>query len=482
MRALLCDAVCSQLMDSLTGGAFLVAFALLLGASNTVVGLLAAVSPLMQLFQIPAVHLVERSASRKALVVRNSVLSRISWLIIAVIPWLVAPEQRVHVLLMCLFLFFGLGTVSACGYNPWIRDFVPQDIMGRFFGKSLAIATAAGAMMALAAGAGIEMGKSHVSSQFVPYSVLFLLGGIVGLSGVYFLSRVPEPSVRTRRPQGTFEALVQPFRDPNFRRLLLFLGILFFAMNVSGPFYVVYMLKRLELSMGLVIGLGVLSQVMSVLCFRIWGKAADKFSNKSVLIVSGYMYFIAVLLWPCALFSESYLFIIPSLAVVHVLTGISAAGVNLCTGNIALVLAPHGKATGFLAVNTVVHGVAAASAPILGGILADRLTGQQLSLIMDWLSTNVGSSLGVPISGLFGIHSLFLITAIIGFYAMHRLRAVHEEHEVEGRVVVAHLLAEVRKAVRQISRAPGLRHRNGFPSVTAEENVPERSRAHIGRQ
>ena len=164
--------------------------------------------------------------------------------------------------------------------------------------------------------------------------------------------------MRTRRPQGTFEALVQPFRDPNFRRLLLFLGILFFAMNVSGPFYVVYMLKRLELSMGLVIGLGVLSQVMSVFCFRIWGKAADKFSNKSVLIVSGYMYFIAVLLWPCALFSESYLFIIPSLAVVHVLTGISAAGVNLCTGNIALVLAPHGKATGFLAVNTLVHGVA----------------------------------------------------------------------------------------------------------------------------
>ena len=71
---------------------------------------------------------------------------------------------------------------------------------------------------------------------------------------------------------------------------------------------------------------------------------------------------------------------------------------------------------------------------------------------MDWLSRNVGSSLGVPISGLFGIYSLFLITAIIGFYAMHRLRAVHEEHEVEGRVVVAHLLAELRKSVRQISR------------------------------
>jgi MFS family permease len=469
-------------MDTLTSGAFLVAFALLLGASNTVVGLLAAVSPLAQLLQILAIYLVERTASRKALVVRNSVLSRISWLVIAVIPWLVATEQRVPVLLMCLFVYYGLGSISACGYNPWIRDFVPQDIMGRFFGKCMTISTAAGAVIALAAGVGIEMGKWSVPSQFVPYSVLFLLGGIVGLSGVYFLSQVPEPRVRTHRLQGTFEALGQPFRDLNFRRLLMFLGILFFAINVSGPFYVVYMIKRLGLSMALVIGLGVLSQIMSVMCFRIWGRAADNFSNKSVLIVSGYMYIIGVLLWPFLLISESYFFMIPLLVVVHILTGISAAGVNLCTGNIALVSAPHGQATGFLAVNTLVHGVAAATAPILGGIVADSLTGQQLSLMTDWLSTNIGSFLGLPISSLLGLHSLFFLTAIIGLYAMHRLRTFHEEREVEGKVVVAHLLADARKAVRHISNVAGHRDLYSFFSTTAEKTVPDRSRAHIGRQ
>jgi len=114
------------------------------------------------------------------------------------------------------------------------------------------------------------------------------------------------------------------------------------------------------------------------------------------------------------------------------------------------VLAPHGKATGFLAVNTVVHGISASTAPILGGILADRLTGQHLPLIVDWLSTNVGASFAASISGLFGIHTLFLITGIIGFYAMRRLRAVHEENEVEGRVVVAHLVAQAGNAVRHV--------------------------------
>ena len=152
----------------------------------------------------------------------------------------------------------------------------------------MAIGTAAGAVLALLAGVGLEMGKWYVPSQFVPYSVLFLVGGIVGLGGVYLLSQVPEPRVTAHRPQGMFEALGQPFHDLNFRRLLIFLGTLFFAINLSGPFYAVYMIN-LELSMALVIGLQVLSQIMSVMSFRIWGRAADNFSNQSVLIVSGYL-------------------------------------------------------------------------------------------------------------------------------------------------------------------------------------------------
>ncbi|MGO9122851.1 MAG: MFS transporter, partial [Desulfomonilaceae bacterium] len=258
LLALLYEGVCSQLMDTLTSGAFLVAFALLMGASNTVIGLLAAVSPLTQLLQLPAIYLVDRTSTRKTLVVLSSLLSRVSWLIVAIIPWLVPSHQQVDVLLICLFLYFGLGTISACGFNPWIRDFVPEKIMGRYFGKRMAIGTAAGSVLALLAGVGIELGNRYVPSHFVPYSALFLLGGIVGLSGVYFLSQVPEPRVTKHKPEGILKSLGQPFRDLNFRRLLIFLGILFIAINLSGPFYAVYMIKRLDMSMALVIGLAVL--------------------------------------------------------------------------------------------------------------------------------------------------------------------------------------------------------------------------------
>ena len=55
------DGVSSQAMGILTGGAFLVAFAVKLGASNLVIGLLAAIGPLSQLLQLPSIFIVERS-------------------------------------------------------------------------------------------------------------------------------------------------------------------------------------------------------------------------------------------------------------------------------------------------------------------------------------------------------------------------------------------------------------------------------------
>ena len=183
------------------------------------------------------------------------------------------------------------------------------------------------------------------------------------------------------------------------------------------------------------------------------------------------MYIVSVLIWPFLLISDSYFFMIPVLVIVHMLTGISAAGVNLCTGNIALKAAPRGKATAFLAVNTLVHGVAAATSPILGGIVADNLTGRHLALIQHWLLTHAGAYLDLAFSHLLGLHSLFYLTAIIGLYSMRRLRTVHEEGEVKGQIVVAYLWAETGKAVRRLFTSSRVRRLPRLPSAPAEQTV-----------
>ncbi len=48
-----------------------------------------------------------------------------------------------------------------------------------------------------------------------------------------------------------------------------------FALNLAVPFFAVYMLTRLGLSLPTVIGFTMLSQITNVLFARVWGAMAD---------------------------------------------------------------------------------------------------------------------------------------------------------------------------------------------------------------
>jgi len=69
LKNIIRDGVASQAMGILTGGAFLIAFSVKLGASNFVIGLLAAIGPLSQLLQLPSIFLVEKIRNRRLITV-----------------------------------------------------------------------------------------------------------------------------------------------------------------------------------------------------------------------------------------------------------------------------------------------------------------------------------------------------------------------------------------------------------------------------
>ena len=76
MRHLILDGVCSQVLGVLTGGAFLVAFALMLGANNVTIGVIAAIPSLAQLMQVPALYIVNRIKRRRLISVACSTVGR----------------------------------------------------------------------------------------------------------------------------------------------------------------------------------------------------------------------------------------------------------------------------------------------------------------------------------------------------------------------------------------------------------------------
>jgi MFS family permease len=284
----------------------------------------------------------------------------------------------------------------------------------------------------------------------------------VGLLGVYFVSTIPEPRMVPLEEKINFFALIlKPLKDVNFKRLIMFMSSWNFAVNLAAPFFTVYMLKVLKLDLTLIIALMVLSQISNILFLRIWGRLTDRFSNKSVLGVSGPLFLLGILAWTQTILPERRIFTILLLIAIHIFTGISTAGVTLASGNIGLKLAPKGQATAYLAANSLINSLAAGIAPILGGTLADIFTGYKLYGTINWKSPAEEQVFTTFILQDWGF--LFLLAALTGLYSIHRLTLVKETGEVEEKIVMRELIAEVERGVRDLSTAQGLRPMVLFP-------------------
>jgi MFS family permease len=475
LRQVIKDGLTSQSLVTLTGGAFLVAFALKLGASNLVIGLLAAIPFLAQLIQIPSIFLVQKIPNRRAIVVASAGLSRIFWLFVALIPFLFSVQAGLVFLPVALLLNSGFGAVSNAGWSSWMRDLVPQERLGSFFSKRMRLATGLGIVLSLAAAAYLDFWKKHLPDyELEGYSILFFLGFAAGMVGVYFIGTIPEPRM-VPMETGVFKLLSEPFRDRNFRNLIRFSGPWSFAVNLAAPFFTVYMLKRLEFGMSSIIALTVLSQLMNFSFLSIWGKLADRFSNKSVLAVSGPLFMLCVLAWTFTTLPEKHALTVPLLIAIHIFMGISIAGVTLSSGNIGLKLAPKGKATPYLVANNFINSIAAGLGPILGGQFADFFAERQLSWTLEWTSPH--GEFVLPTLNLQQWDFFFLVAFVIGLYSIRRLAMVREVGEVKEKVIVRELISESRELVRNLSTAGGIRQIVYVPLTLFKHVTKRKARA-----
>ena len=463
LKNLILDGICSQTMGVLTGGAFLVAFALELGASNFVVGMFAAIMPLCQLLQIPSILLVEKFRNRKALVVLPVLISRCAWIVIPFIPFWFPEPLRIPSLVLLLFWYFAGSVPAGCAYNSWIRDLIPEERFSGFFGKRWAIITFAGAVLTLLASFAVQSLKELTESSILPYSLILGVGGVIGIFGSLFLYLTPEPVNTRGEYQSPWEMLAEPFRSADFRKLLYFTGPWNFALNMAAAFFGVYLLKRLEMPISTVIFLAVSSQFVNVFFFRIWGNLADRWNNRGALLIAGQMFFFSVLIWPFTTMPEKHAYTLPLLIVIHVLVGISTAGVNLCVGNLALRSAPKGKATAYLASNTVMAGIAATLGPLVGGILGDRFEASELKFSLTFTQLSQGAVTEVPALNLRGLDFVFVLSALLGVYAIHRLAYVKEPTKSTEPLGLESFFHETRKAVVHVSNVAGLRKLTYFP-------------------
>jgi len=472
IRLIAWDGVCTMSMGALAGGVFLVAFALSLGASNFHIGLLAAIPFLAQVFQIPAIYLVEKVRNRKAICLGFSATSRAFWILIALIPFLFWGTGGLTALILSLLLFAALGAVSGCSWNSWMRDLLPQNILGSVFSRRLMLATGIALVITLLGGFFIDYWGNHYQGQEIyGYSILFLAAIIFGLIGEEIFIRIAEPQMEDNKgkPLSPLKLLTTPLKDKNFRALLIFLSFWSFAISLAAPFFTVYMLVRLEFSLSMVVMLSVLSQVVNILTVRIWGRLSDRFSNKSILLVSGPLFLICIVAFTFTTMPEKHFLTLPIVIAIHIFSGISLAGVTLGASNIALKLSPKGQATSYLAANGVITSLAAGVAALIGGSIALFFATRELSLLFQWAEP--AREISMYAINLKGLDFLFIIAFLIGLYSLYRLARVKEEGEVTERIVAYELAAEVAQQMKNLSTVGGLRQLTSFPLYIARHSL-----------
>jgi hypothetical protein len=197
-------------MGVLNGGAFLIAFAVALGASNFVIGLLAAIGPLSQLLQLPSIFLVEKIRNRRLITVVAAGLSRICWLINALSPFIFPSRIAIAVLLVLLIAVSAFGAVSGCSWNSWMRDIIPEKIMGSFFSKRMRIATGAGIFLSISAAV-------YLSSNTIANSIAAGIAPILGGTFAdFFAGRQLDWTLRYTSPGGEFVLPTLNFQQWDF--------------------------------------------------------------------------------------------------------------------------------------------------------------------------------------------------------------------------------------------------------------------------
>ncbi|MFW9918818.1 MAG: MFS transporter [Candidatus Thorarchaeota archaeon] len=478
LKALTKQGLATQVKLTITEGVFLVAFALALQAPNTVIGILAAIPYIAQLLQVPSIYLVERYRNRRLINFTTTLGSRITILLMALIPFIASGEVSILALLLLVgaqAAFVALGSPS---WNSLLRDIVPQERMGQFFSYRMALQAIIAVIFTVLGGYFVGYWLSSSPSTAVyAYSTLFFLAFLIGLISVYYISMIPEPKMMAvEKRVGFSDLLASPYKDDNFRNLMIFSAIWTFSTSLVGPFFTVYLLVQLQLELPIATGVAAITQMMSILFLRYWGKLADRFTNKSVLLVAVPLFVIGTFLWIFTIPASrpgSEFVTIPLLIIIHILTGISSAGVNLTTNNIGLKLAPRGEATSYLAAKGIVVAVAGAFASIAGGLLADLFAGQILTIQLEWQNQD-GMNMVFNLVPIESLDFLFIIAIIIGIYSLHRLAFVKEIGEVDQKVVIEAILAETRRNVKTLSTVDGLRHTFQLP-VGTKRKKPKKS-------
>ncbi len=391
---------------TLLNGIFLVGFGLALGANNLQLGILLAIPLFTNLLQLVSAFILEATGTKKGTTLVSLFFGRFLCLITVLIAFGLVKENPILLFTIVLIIsnmFIAIGNLSLLS---WFKDLVPIRRLTRFLGKRNMYASAGGIVAYLAGSYAIDRFPGIRT-----YGFLFLFATIIGLIGLLHLKSIPEKKrkIKAINPKIFLKRLSLPFKDANFRPLLYFGLPWAFSINLAAPFFLVFMLDDLSLSLFLVSGFLVIDRLAKIYGLNLWRKIADKFGARPTLTISATVTGFV----PLAMFfvnKNNYLLI----PLIFIISAISYAGVDIAISQVLFKSAPRKYDAYYLSSFSSLTGISSALGPIIGGFIAILIKNNQNIPFMDILS---------PLKYIFLLSFILRVSCIPLIAGIHEKRA-----------------------------------------------------------
>jgi MFS family permease len=340
--------------------AYLVLYAVALGATSAQVGLMGALQGLgAALALLPGALLAERIGRRKEIVlVGGGAIGRIALLLLVTVPFFLQGESAVAFAVALVVLRDTFGNLSLPAWTSLAAEIVPLGQRGRYFASRTIAQTVTGMVTAFAAGWIINAAGFPAGYQWA-FLLAFLFGGV---SWFCFANiRDPHPKPPPPVPSAGRSPILGSIRShPVFLALCLHSAVWNFSLNVAAPFFNVYLVHDLKADM---IQVGILAAVFSLSglpALRIFGPLADRWGPRRIILITSLLIPVLPLAWA----------FVPSpwwVLAINLPSGALWAGFSMCVLNLLMQISPGPERARFTAVHQIVVAVSLALGSAVGG-------------------------------------------------------------------------------------------------------------------
>lgn len=345
------------------GDMFLIPYCIAMNGSSEAVAVLATLPAFVgALSQFWTSEVIEAVRNRRKIITFCVFLQALMWLPIILVPYLFRQSQTVLILFVVIY-----ATIGAFCFPAWsslMSEYIPVRSRGKYFGwrsKTCGLVVVGSNM---AAGVVLWLfGRGNL----IGFACIFSVALLCRFASWYFLTRMYEPPYRHEpKARFSFWKFIRQAGRSNYANFVLVVSAMSLAVNVSSPFFSIYMLRDLHFNYAVYTVITLAATLTSLVMMERWGRHADVVGNVHVIRTCAMFLPVIPVLW---LFSHNILYLI----MIQFFSGFFWAGFNMCVSNFIYDAVTPAKRSRCIAYYNVLNGAGLFIGAQLGAFLACRL-------------------------------------------------------------------------------------------------------------